>query len=597
MAHLFLAYVLLICFSISSAYQTAPLQITQSKTSYGPDGPWHAVSIGLGTPAQTINLFPGGASYGSLIFSNTVCNSSSIQPCGLGGLYNPGNSTGAQLDDVQFGSVDSRQTDGGWTGGALLYQYSNASYNQDNMTLADGDAAPTTIQDADLYTMYDVSMVYPDGTHYPVQVGLLSLGNADANQTFAVSPDEPAINGTIAPSYLYAHNIIPSSSYGLHYGSAVFDLDLSLWLGGYDISRVVGPVAAQSYSVNTGNIFSITLSDISIGVGTGASPFPYPSRSQILAENNDTLADGLSVIINPAAPYLNLPNSTCAAIAADLPVTYSNKYGLFLWDVSDPRYQQIVGSPAYLSFIFATVSPAKLTINVPFRLLNLTLEAPLSAVPIQYFPCQPPQDPGNQQYGLGRAFLQAAFIAVHWESDSGQWYLAQAPGPRVSKNPDQVPITNSTITASQVSWVDTWEDHWTPINSAAPSPVAVSHHGLASGAIAGIVVGVVVAVLISLVTVFLVYRRRRSKNTTLSAEHILQQDNKGEDKGYIWGEPALDSKAKDEPSEMHHDPIAMPIVELGGSEQYEMSPVSSPVESGGEAIQDASMNSRLSAAT
>ena len=246
-----------------------------------------------------------------------------------------------------------------------------------------------------------------------MQVGQLSPGNSADNQTFT-RRSSPSLNATLVPSYLNTHNIIPSSSYGLHYGSAALNLDLTLWLGGYDLSRALGPIASQSYAAAGGNSFIIGLIDIGLGVDNGASPFSYPSREGILAEGNDTIPNGINIMINPAVPYLNLPNSTCAAITKDLPVTYSAKYGLYLWDVQDPQYEKIVSSPTLLSFIFGTNTIGNLTIKVPFRLLNLTLEAPLTTTRTQYFPCQPPRDPAQQQYGLGRALLQAAFFSVNW---------------------------------------------------------------------------------------------------------------------------------------------------------------------------------------
>ena len=586
MARSYLACFLLLWISFPESHQDSPqdssedspLQLLQSDKSYGPDGPWHAVSVAIGDPAQNVDLYPGGASYASAIFTNSICEDITQTPCGSGGLYDPSKSTSAVTGEVQFGEVDSSTTDGGWTNGALLYQYDNASYAQDNITLNNGGGP--LVQDLDLYTFGSVSMKYPDGTAYPVQVGQLSLGNSDANQTFSTSPGEPAVNGTLVPSYLYAHHVIPSSSYGLHYGSAALGLDLSLWLGGYDISRVVGDVASQSYSNNVGNQFAITLLDIAIAVDNSSySPFPYRVQS-ILAAKNTTLGDGVSIIINPAAPYLNLPASTCDAIATQLPVTYSTTYGLYLWNVNDDRYAKIVTSPTYLSFVFNTQNIDRLTINVPFQLLNLTLEPPLTTAPTQYFPCQPPQDPASQQYGLGRAFLQAAFFGVQWHSGSGQWYLAQAPGPKVSKTPDQTAITNSTITASKVLWADTWKDHWTPIPfPAAPlSTKPASHSGLSHGAVAGLVIGVVCGVLICLATAFFIRRRIKSSKGKAPAppvEHVLQDDKKIDNTLELHEAPALYGTAQSEPVEMHHDSIVPPTSELAGSEQHDRSRLSS----------------------
>jgi hypothetical protein len=92
-------------------------------------------------------------------------------------------------------------------------------------------------------------------------------------------------------------------------------------------------------------------------------------------------------------------------------VTYEEKYGLYFWDTTHSTYNLIASSPAFLSFTFRLNSSLSqnLTINVPFALLNLALASPIVDEPTQYLPLRPGQGPGGI-YGLGRAFLQAAFI-------------------------------------------------------------------------------------------------------------------------------------------------------------------------------------------
>ncbi|RYP81548.1 hypothetical protein DL769_001956 [Monosporascus sp. CRB-8-3] len=52
--------------------------------------------------------------------------------------------------------------------------------------------------------------------------------------------------------------------------------------------------------------------------------------SGLLAAGKDTVGARLEVAVDARAPYLNLPRSTCDAIAAHLPVTYSSDLGLYL---------------------------------------------------------------------------------------------------------------------------------------------------------------------------------------------------------------------------------------------------------------------------
>ena len=378
----------------------------------------------------------------------------------------------------------------------------------------------------------NITMVYPDGV-YPLQVGELALGPV-INQSFFESKGIPSINASLIPGYLEAQKAIPSNSFGLHIGIGVkaLKLDLSLWLGGYDASRVVGPVSSQS---TNGSLFAIDLLDIGIGVDHGGSPLSSLPQQGLLSQGNSSLSNtGISVTLNPGAPYLYLPSSTCAAIAKNLPVTYDAGKALYFWNTTDPRYATIVTSPTYLSFVFRG-SSGDLTIKAPFHLLNLTLEEPLVSKDTPYFPCQPPQGPGSQ-YSLGRAFLQAAFIGVNWaRAGESEWYLAQAPGPNTYKTPQSTSFTSSPPVGLAEDWADTWSGFWTALPSStmttqSPSETATatpghsgssvrstlisppSPHSLSGGDIAGIAVGGACAVLVAFGISIWLFRRRKGGN-------------------------------------------------------------------------------------
>ena len=585
MAHSFRALLLLLCASFPySIQQIGPLQLRQSKKVYGPDGPWHAVSVGLGSPVQTLDLYPGG-NFGSHILTNFICMNSNVELCGSGGLYNAANSitSGANTGiEIEYDQQSGNTIGSSFTNGALLLELGNSSYTQDTLSIS-----YQSVDDFDIYTYSFFHMIYPDGTHYPVQVGMLSLGadGADYNQTFTENAGIPSINSTLIPNNLYQNGFIPSSSYGLHYGSAASNLDLSLWLGGYDASRIIGQVSSQSYATGGDNVFVLDLLDIGIAVDHGASPFNYTSKSGFLASGNTTISDGatksIPVLINFAAPYLNLPNSTCNAIAQELPVTYSSKYGLYLWNVDNPQYTRIITSPTYLNFTFYLSGGATtFAINVPFQLLNLTLDAPLSSRPLQYFPCQPPQDPNNQQYGLGRAFLQAAFIGVNWGDGQKQFFLAQAPGPHISSVADYRPLENGEPPVGNGgSWVASWNSSWTPLaapNShvssvATPTP-APDKSGIAGGAIAGIAVGTVVVVLIGIALCVFAWRRKRTSNSQSHPALIKEEEKKEEGQA-----PGMEGPPQYLTAELHNSQV---LSELGSNEagRYELSTLSSPTQ-------------------
>ena len=512
-----------------------PLQIPASNRVYGPDGPWQAVSVQMGDPPQNLDLYPGGI-FQSQIFTRQICQDTTKFPCGNGGLFDPESSATLNKDSISIGDLIFG-TDSRWTKGASLFSFSNYSNILEQLQIAG-----TTVANLSATMYSNIIMRYPDG-EYPLQVGELALGPL-INQTFSEAQGIPPINASLIPGQLEVQNVIPSNSFGLHIGIGVeaIKLDLSLCIGGYDATRIVGPVSSQSTNEY---LFAIDLLDIGIGVDHGGSPLSSLPLQGLLSQGNSSLSNtNIPVTLNPGAPYLYLPSSTCAAIAKNLPVTYDAGKALYFWNIVDPRYAKIVTSPTYLSFIFRG-SSGNLTIKAPFHLLNLTLEEPLVSTKTPYFPCQPPQGPGGH-YSLGRAFLQAAFIGVNWApAGESEWYLAQAPGPNTNTNPQSISFADSPPVGVAEEWADTWSGFWTALPSPTMSlktssvtasatpghsgvsarPILIlsppSPHSLSGGAIAGIAISGALALLFaSGVGVRLFRHGRGGKPATMRSSEI-----------------------------------------------------------------------------
>jgi hypothetical protein len=361
----------------------------------------------------------------------------------------------------------------------------------------------------------------PDGTQYEIEVGNLALGAPNVNQTWG------GVDGSMVTSYPFINDQIPSNSFGIHIGSTAVGIPPSLYIGGYDQTRVLGDVTVQKYNMH---YFPIDLLDIGIGVAEGASPFTFSSKSGLLASGNSSIGVSMEVIIDPIAPFLYLPKSTCDVITAPLPVIYQPNLGLYFWDTTSPSYHAIISSPAFLSFTLrlnASVTQ-NLTINVPFSLLNLTLTAPLVQTPTQYFPCNP-FDYGKSYggYTLGKAFLQAAFLGVNWGAgdSNGSFFLAQAPGPNTPSEAavKSIAVDDQSVVPSTNVWADTWKGSWTPlVASSTASPSSSSsgqasedtHPGVSTKAIVGIAVGIVVLALLGMVGGYIVWRKRKARKST-----------------------------------------------------------------------------------
>ncbi|KAJ5216100.1 uncharacterized protein N7498_002507 [Penicillium cinerascens] len=501
---------------------TSAFPFTWSDKSFVPDGPWQAVSVGIGTPSQNVALYPGGR-WASTILLSTICDNqtswSSLTACYAddAGVFNRNKSISAG------NNAPNSAGNGAWTD-ATLSGWASQSVFYDNFDIGLGSIVPNV----SMTGLSDAYQTYPNGRNYPIEVGILSMGTPALTHIWGYTM-------MFIASYMYtsASRRTPSYSYGIHIGSAKLGIPGSAWLGGYDKNRIMGETSAQPFTpfnTNPGGNLVIGLQDIGLGVATGGSPWSYSQKSGLLSDSNSSLIAPVTVQLDLTRPYLYLPRSTCDNIASTLPVTFNAYLGLYFWNTNDDNYRTIVTSPAYLSFLFQkdSTNNQNITIKVPFALLNLTLEATLVTEETPYFPCYP----SDNDYSLGRAFLQAAFVAENYGTGDGYgtWFLAQAPGPGLVDVSDQtnIQVSSSSIPATSNSWEVSWDSHWTAL----PSSTATSNStnstnsttagsgartsgssGLSQGAKIGIGVGCGLggAVLICGLAWLFVIRRRRNQ--------------------------------------------------------------------------------------
>jgi len=535
MTQLFHMYVLgILAARVFAAVPAQPFAMTWSDSSFGPDGPWQAVQIGIGTPAQQVALYPGGT-FRSHFLTPNICSNITLSPnacfASAAGLYNVNSSTTALEAIIHFPAA----TD--YLHGGLQIQGAPGIGALDQMNIGTADAlgGPVTVPNVTIGVYNDIAAIYPSGSLIALEVGTLGLGYLGTENQSFVQTGAPTINGSLIPGYLQAVGLTPSNSFGLHIGSVVPSIKGSLHFGGYDQTRICGNISTQQGPFagiepdDDGKKGLIDLLDIEINVIDGASPFNTSSISNILASGNSSIGPALSLPMLPEAPYLDLPKSSCDAIAAWLPVTYNAGLGLYTWNTNDPKYTQIISSPTVLSFVFRKdqTTTQNITINVPFILLNLTLEAPLVTNTVSYFPCNAQ---ANGRYSLGRAFLQAAFVGANWNFNNiqGVWWLAQAPGPNIGTQITVQAIgdQDGSISPSSNDWADTWNGVLVPLTSQPgtttpfePRP-RQSDTGLSTVAKAGI--GAALAVgglgIIALCAYF--YRRKHKRRSETSPSGV-----------------------------------------------------------------------------
>ena len=509
-----------ICLISTGAADPTPRVVQWNKNeAFGPDGPWNAVTVGVGTdaagnPLSQVNLLPGAMGE-SIVFNTGYCSEADIScPAQKAGFWDANNSR-TVIENVRNDPATVWQ----WQSSVAMNQTGAALECVDQMSINTSQGL-VTVNNSILASATDDDIHLPDGSTWAQTIGSLSLGIHGGNLAF------PNTTGNTIPGYLNSQNEIPSNSVGLHYGSANLGIEGSMVYGGYDQSRVIGDVGVFQPE-EPGDIPTPNLVDVQIGVESGDSPFANGTTTFTgLLEVNQSNPDGQPTIINPLLSYYVASNRTCANIAKQLPVTLRPNLGLYTWDTGDPAFKRIVQSPAYLAFIFASgypVSSGNLTIKVPFSLLYLTLEPPIVPTPLQYFPCQPLIDPYQSTVNfLGRAFLQAAFFAINW--DQTIYYLAQAPGP--SPNAPNIqplgPDDKTLISSPTSKFADSWSKTWVPLQnhqSASNTPLAqpsdasdnngAGGSGLSKGAAAGISTGAAMSAIALIAAAWLLGRRRR----------------------------------------------------------------------------------------
>lgn len=536
-SHCLFRLALLLLFNRFCQAQKNFFQVPFSGKHYGPDGPWQVISVRFGgrpgeffnpanEPGNVIDVIPGGIMT-SLVPTNVSCypfdNSSKI--CGLGGFWSP----------PAFESGDGEmQSSPIWTdapSGIILSPIGDLRLDQ--AVTINGK----TVYNASLSAVDNYTITNPNGSQMGMQLGSLSLGGPEQYQSMVTSYDNTSFDtiGFTFAGALYNQSVIPSYSFGMHIGSAPLNYSGSLVFGGYDQGRAIGPYTSfQAYAGNGQDSDTILL-DVQIGVETGGTPFSFLSATELLVDESG-IPSSIPVNIDSSEPYLFLPNNTCKTIATLLPITYDTSLDYWVWDTTDPNLGKILTSPAHLSFVFppAPGATANVTIKVPLILLNLTLEAPISTIPTPYFPCIS-YETSNGTAVLGRAFLQAAFLARNWNSNNA--WLAQAPGPGpagigLGSSIQNIQTSDTTITLYDNStlFAASWSNHWTvlPANNITGTMAPKSQpqsQSLSGGDIAGIVIGVLFGLGAVLFGVFL-WRARRRKHLV-----VVPNKNKPDDSG------------------------------------------------------------------
>lgn len=128
---------LLLLIGSGLAANNNPQTVQWSSKSYGPDGPWQAVTVSIGMPPQIFDLLPGGV-WASPVLAPSMCaNGVSYSVAKEAGFYNPSTSN-TTFEIGQTGKVVNSSLGGADAALAWLTGSANWMFDTMSINLRDG---------------------------------------------------------------------------------------------------------------------------------------------------------------------------------------------------------------------------------------------------------------------------------------------------------------------------------------------------------------------------------------------------------------------------------------------------------------------------
>ena len=253
----------------------------------------------------------------------------------------------------------------------------------------------------------------------------------------------------------------------------------SLTLGGYDSSRFVPTTPSFPLAGNDSQSLVIGIESI--------------TASATLASNITLLSNDIVALIDTTLPYLWLPLQACYQFETAFGLSWDPSTSMYL--VNDTIHQQLQNLNPSVTFTLGNSSANQsVNITLPYGAFDLQASNPIYPNGTNYFPLQRESNP--DQYILGRAFLQEAYLFVDFEQRN--FSVSQALFP-ANFAPNIV-----TIDHSPHSSVSAPNDN-TP--SASPKK-----HTLSAGAITGIALGSSISLIILCILAFFLRRHRHRQH-------------------------------------------------------------------------------------
>lgn len=311
--------------------------------AYGPNGPWQALAISVGgNRSRSRGLGAYQPMWPSMYWATRAFTSRA------GGRYTTNAATWASPASLTFGSWWEALRGRGehtLTTGDLVY---------DSVQLG----AKTTGLDPFNSTIWGISeRVSLSSNHTPrylLEVGSLGLG---VPTKVAVSQVSGPLPSTILRT-LVSRQKISHEGFSVHIGNVALRQPGSLILGGYEQDRVLGQVGAFHFDPKAPAATSFEVVDIHLGTQIGTSPYSRGSEDEGSVWTYSPNVDPRPFRARPSfeLPYIYIPSRALHTLAKRLPLEWAPDLDLWLWNTTNPNYEKITRSSAYLGFVIRDIN-------------------------------------------------------------------------------------------------------------------------------------------------------------------------------------------------------------------------------------------------
>ncbi|KAF2754377.1 acid protease [Pseudovirgaria hyperparasitica] len=462
-----------------------PYVFPPSSRFEGVDGSWSTFTInvgddGHGNTGQNFHIFPSTSATATYIpgATNNFCgNQSDPDACW--------ESRGIQVYRGSQQNGFNTQAASAWN------QLGSYNLGLDTTTFGYGDN-DSAIWGTDNVGIGDAST---DSQTLPAQPVALFYNATYWLGLFGLSTVPTNIDGSAYPTFIDSlfkslddknQSLIPSMSYGYAAGASYANARKgqvgSLIFGGYDASLFDTSRTVQ----------------ISFPGGVGGEDVSLSAAvTSVVTDDGNTVRtldnSRFSILIDSTLPYLWLPGNICDQLEDIYDIT-EGPNGLY--NVSTAHYQQHFATNITFSIANNVNSMEKVDIVLPYAALYHTAKYPVVRSDTQYLAFR--RSPNNN-YVLGRAFLQHAYLVVDYERR--YWSVA----PTIIADP--LPSPNITRILSPA------------IQTPEPTPIAKDK--LSGGAIAGIVVATLAFALVLALAIFYFRKAQQKKQKLLAQQQPL----------------------------------------------------------------------------